>query len=109
MEAFADRTSKGFSWNNLMLQRWTDHNGVEHKVLDDYLRNVVLVDLTAQPEAVKMQITETINTNSVPKNVAQIGTKFLKLCGKYELKRMSDEMQKFVDFLSAAYPTTEEQ
>jgi len=109
MEAFADRTSKGFSWNNLMLQRWTDHNGVEHKVLDDYLRNVVLVDLTAQPEAVKMQITETINTNSVPKNVAQIGTKFLKLCGKYELKRMSDEMQKFVDFLSAAYPTTEKQ
>ena len=92
-----------------MLQRWTDHNGVEHKVLDDYLRNVVLVDLTAQPEAVKMQITETINTNSVSKNVAQIGTKFLKLCGKYELKRMSDEIQKFVDFLSAAYPTTEKQ
>ena len=109
IEAFADRTSKGFSWNNLMLQRWTDHNGVEHKVLDDYLRNVILVDLTAQPEAVKMQITETITTNSVPKNVAQIGTKFLKLCGKYELKRMSDEMQKFVDFLSAAYPTSEKQ
>ena len=106
-EAFADRLSKGFNWNNLMLQRWTDHNGAEHKVLDDYQRNVVLVDLTAQPDAVKLQITETINTNSVPKNVAQIGTKFLKFCGKYELKRMSDEMQKFVDFLSAAYPTVE--
>jgi 5'-3' exonuclease len=107
MEAFADRTSKGFNWNNLMLQRWTDHNGAEHKVLDDYLRNVILVDLTAQPNDVKLQITETINTNSVPKNVAQIGTKFLKFCGKYELKRMADEMQKFVDFLSAAYPTSE--
>jgi len=109
MEAFADRTSKGFNWNNLMLQRWTDHNGAEHKVLDDYLRNVVLVDLTAQPDDVKLQITETITTNSVPKNVAQIGTKFLKFCGKYELKRMADEMQKFVDFLSAAYPTLEKQ
>jgi 5'-3' exonuclease len=109
MEAFADRTSKGFNWNNLMLQRWTDHNGAEHKVLDDYLRNVILVDLTAQPDDVKLQITETITTNSVPKNVAQIGTKFLKFCGKYELKRMADEMQKFVDFLSAAYPNLEKQ
>ena len=109
LEAFADRTSKGFNWNNLMLQRWTDHNGVEHKVLDDYLRNVVLVDLTAQPDAVKLQITETINNNSVSKDVAQIGTKFLKFCGKYELKRMADEMQKFVDFLSSAYPTKEKQ
>ena len=90
-----------------MLQRWTDHNGAEHKVLDDYLRNVVLVDLTAQPDAVKLQITETINNNSVPKDVAQIGTKFLKFCGKYELKRMADEMQKFVDFLSSAYPIKE--
>jgi 5'-3' exonuclease len=108
-EAFEDRLSKGFNWNNLMLQRWTDHNGAEHKVLDDYLRNVVLVDLTAQPNAVKLQIAETIAINSVPKNVAQIGTKFLKFCGKYELKRMADEMQKFVDFLSSAYPTKEKQ
>jgi len=27
-EAFADKQSKGFAWNNLMLQRWTDHNGM---------------------------------------------------------------------------------
>jgi 5'-3' exonuclease len=104
-EAFEDRDKKGFAWNNLMLQRWTDHNGVEHKVLDDYHRNVVLVDLTAQPDDVKIKITETIAENSVPKNVPQIGTKFLKFCGKYELKRIADETQKFVDFLSAAYPT----
>ena len=47
-EAFADKDSKGFAWNNLMLQRWTDHNGEEHRVLDDYNRNVTLVDLSAQ-------------------------------------------------------------
>jgi 5'-3' exonuclease len=41
-EAFADKESKGFNWNNMMLQRWTDHNGEEHRVLDDYQRNVVL-------------------------------------------------------------------
>lgn len=102
-EAFADRDSKGYSWNNLMLQRWVDHNGVEHKVLDDYERNRVLVDLTAQPEHVKAWITETISTNSVTKIVPQIGTQFMKLCGKYELKRISDNVQNYVDFLSAEY------
>ena len=49
LEAFADKESKGFNWNNFMLQRWTDHNGEEHRVLDDYHPNKTLIDLTAQP------------------------------------------------------------
>jgi len=103
-EAFEDRDKKGFAWNNLMLQRWTDHNGVEHRVLDDYNRNVTLVDLTAQPDDIKVKIAETIATNSVRKEIPQIGTKFMKFCGKYDLKRISDNVQNFVDFLSAGYP-----
>ena len=105
-EAFEDRNNKGFAWNNLMLQRWTDHNGVEHKVLDDYHRNVTIVDLTAQPDDVKMNIAKTIAENSVPKDIPQIGTKFLKFCGKYDLKRISENIQGYVDFLSASYPET---
>ena len=103
-EAYEDRDKKGFSWNNLMLQRWTDHNGVEHRVLDDYQRNVTLVDLSAQPDDIKVKITETIATNSVPKSVSQIGTLFLKFCGKYDLKRISDQANSYVEFLSARYP-----
>ena len=103
-EAFEDRATKGFAWNNLMLQRWVDHNGEEHRVLDDYLRNVVIVDLSAQPDAVKVDIATTISENSVVKSTPQIGTKFLKFCGKYDLKRISDNIQNFVDFLSAPYP-----
>jgi 5'-3' exonuclease len=104
-EAYEDRNKKGFAWNNLMLQRWTDHNGEEHRVLDDYQRNVTLVDLTAQPDDVKAKIAETIATNSATKSVPQIGTKFMKFCGKYDLKRISDNVQQYVDFLSAEYPT----
>jgi hypothetical protein len=52
-EAFEDRKSKGFSWNNLMLQRWTDHEGKEHRVLEDYERNRRLIDLSHQPENIK--------------------------------------------------------
>jgi 5'-3' exonuclease len=103
-EAFADRESKGFAWNNLMLQRWVDHNGSEHRVLDDYERNRVLVDLSAQPNHIKQLIADTIATNSVVKSISQIGTKFLKFCGKYELKRISDNAQTHVDFLSRSYP-----
>ena len=55
-EAFEDREKKGFNWNNLMLQKWTDHEGVEHRVLDDYYRNVTLVDLRAQPAEIKQQV-----------------------------------------------------
>jgi 5'-3' exonuclease len=106
-EAFADKNSKGFAWNNLMLQRWTDHNGEEHRVLDDYNRNVTLIDLTAQPDDVKVKIAETIATNSVPKDIAQIGTKFLKFCGKYDLVKMSDQASSFSNWLGASYPAEE--
>jgi 5'-3' exonuclease len=103
-EAFSDREKKGFSWNNLMLQRWTDHNGVEHRVLDDYERNRVLVDLTAQPEDVKSIIATTIAENSVPKSCSMVGAQFLKFCGKYELNRLSDNVTQINEFLSARYP-----
>ena len=103
-EAYADRTSQGFAWNNLMLQRWSDHNGVEHKVLDDYQRNCVLVDLRAQPDNIKAVMAATIAAGQVTLNRPMIGAQFLKFCGKYELKRISDHAQSFAEFLSAGYP-----
>ena len=103
-EAYSDRDSKGYSWNNLMLQKWVDHNGVEHRVLDDYNRNVTLVDLSAQPDDVKVKIAETIAANSVTLDRPMIGAQFLKLCGKYDLVKMSEQADSFVRFLEAPYP-----
>ena len=102
-EAFEDKEKKGFAWNNLMLQRWLDHNGQEHLVLDDYERNRILVDLTAQPKHARNWINETIN-NVETKSVPQIGVHFLKFCGKYELNKISEQSSQYVDFLSAKYP-----
>ena len=62
LEAFADKDTKGYNWNNMMLQRWVDHNGEEHRVLDDYTRNVTLCDLTAQPEHIRQEINNTIQS-----------------------------------------------
>jgi len=101
-EAFADKQSKGFAWNNLMLQRWTDHNGVEHRVIDDYTRNVTLCDLTAQPEHVRTEINSTINSVE-SKNITQVGMRLIKFCSKWDLQRVADQAQAFAEPLSAKY------
>ena len=53
---------------------------------------------------VKVKIAQTIAENSVAKSVPQIGVKFFKFCGKYDLKKISDQAQQYVDCLSAQYP-----
>ena len=87
-----------------MLQRWVDHNGVEHKVMDDYERNRTLVDLTAQPADIKDKIFETIKANATVKNRPMVGAQFLKFCGKYELNKLSDNATYFSEWLGTAYP-----
>jgi len=102
-EAFLDRDSKGYNYSNFMLQRWTDHNGIEHRVLDDFIRNTTLIDLTAQPPEIKKLIVDTISSESFTKTVPQVGTHFLKFCGKYNLIKLSEQSDLFSKILSAAY------
>ena len=103
-EAFADRASKGYNWNNMMLQRWADHEGVEHRVLDDYNRNVVLCDLTAQPKNIKELIGETINTSVISdKNIPQVGVRLLKFCAEFDLQKVSEQVTSYVEPLNARY------
>ena len=105
-EAFEDRKSKGYSWNNLMLQRWVDHNGEEHRVMEDYQRNVQLCDLTAQPDDIKEHIRETIATHAVPKTVDQVGIRMLKFCNSYDMKKIADNIQSYAEPFQARYPLT---
>ena len=102
-EAFADRQDRGFVWNNLMLQRWTDHEGVEHRVLDDYNRNRVLIDLTAQPDEIKLKVDTAICEQVSHKDVGQVGTHFLRFCGKYELTRISESAEQYGRWLNETY------
>jgi 5'-3' exonuclease len=103
-EAFADRDHKGYSWNNMMLQRWTDHEGIEHRVLDDYNRNVKLCDLTAQPDDIKLVIRNTISEQITSnKNISQVGIRLLKLCAKYDLQKVSEQAQSYAEPLNARY------
>lgn len=102
-EAYEDRNKQGFNWNNLMLQRWTDHNGVEHKVRDDYERNRMLIDLTAQPEAIKEVVDQRIRESVRITTTPQVGIHFMKLCGKYDLTKISEQVEAYSKWLSSPY------
>ena len=104
IEAYADKDTKGYNWNNMMLQRWTDHEGVEHRVLDYYQRNVVLCDLTAQPGNIRSIINDVIEDNMQPKSVDQVGMRLMKFCAKWDMQRIADQAQSFAKPLQARYP-----
>jgi 5'-3' exonuclease len=103
-EAFQDRSNKGYSWNNLMLQRWVDHEGVEHRVLDDYERNRRLIDLKYQPDNITTLINETIHSQTInPKNISQVGIRLLKFCQLYDMKKIMDNIQQYAEPFQAKY------
>ena len=103
-EAFEDRNSKGYAWNNLMLQRWSDHNGQEHRVLEDYERNRRLIDLSHQPDDIKEIIVNTITTATAEqKNVSQVGIRLIKFCNLWDLKKIADQAQSYAEPLNARY------
>jgi 5'-3' exonuclease len=102
-EAFADRDTKGYNWNNMMLQRWVDHEGIEHRVRDKYLFNKTLIDLTEQPEDIKIALDETIATVTGKAPVKQVGMHFVKFCGKWNLINIADRMAEHGEYLGATY------
>ena len=102
-EAFEDRTKKGFYWNNLMLQRWVDHDGVEHRVREDYERNRTLIDLNAQPQDIKDSVDAVIKENVRTVTTPQVGVHFMKFCGKYELTKISEQAEAYAKWLNNPY------
>jgi 5'-3' exonuclease len=103
IEAYADRTKQGFDWNNMMLQRWTDHNGVERRVRDDYERNRILIDLTAQPDNIKESVDNSIRQGVRTTTISQVGIHFMKFCGKYDLDRISTNAETYSKWLNSPY------
>ena len=105
LEAFEDRNTKGFNWNNFMLQRWVDHEDVEHRVLEDYQRNMALIDLTAQPDDIKTKLDSAIVEQVQKDSKAQVGVHFMKFCGKHNLDNVSKNATDHAEYLNKGYAT----
>jgi len=109
LEAFADMDKKGFNWNNLMLQRWIDHNDEEHRVLDDYERNCTLIDLSKQPQYVKDQVDKGIIDVLLLNKLKSLSTKdiafhFMKFCGQHDLFNLAEKnSDEIIKWLSKPY------
>jgi 5'-3' exonuclease len=104
-EAYEDRDNKGYKWNNFMLQKWMDHNEQECRVKEKYELNRKLIDLSQIPDDVKAEclriIAEEVDRKNVP--AIEIGTGFMKFCGKWALKRIGDSSNAFMPMLKAKY------
>ena len=103
IEAYADRHKQGYTYNNLMLQRWSDHEGNEVRVKDAYERNRTLIDLTAQPEDVKLSVDKHIREGVRTTTIPQVGIHLMKFAGKYELNKIADNAETYARWLNSPY------
>ena len=105
-EAYEDRNKQGFNFNNFMLQRFTDHAGLEHRVRDDFERNRQLIDLKAQPQEIKDAVDQRIRESVRIETTPQVGVHFMKFCGRYELTKISEQAETYSKWLNSPYKGT---
>jgi len=111
-EAWEDRGGKGFKWNNFMLQRWqklvghdADGNPItkEVKVLNEYEINRKLIDLSMQPDDIKVKMDQVIIDAVQKEPVAMVGLNFMQFCGKHDLPAISKESTYHAAYLNKGY------
>jgi hypothetical protein len=66
------------------------------------------VDLTAQPEHIKSLITDTIAQGSQQLQRPMVGVQFMKFCGRYDLVKISEQVNQYTEWLTASYPESEQ-
>lgn len=95
MKAYTDDYERA----NLMMETWTDAHGKEFRVKDIFNENKLLMDLSSQPEDIQKSIVVT-----VLQGMANPGTfsyfHFVKFLGKYELKKIAEQVEQIVPMLS---------
>ena len=115
-DAWADRNTRGFEWNNFMNQTWEKAGGFDENgevtmqpvvVKDEIERNRVLIDLTAQPDNIKAEMDAAIIREIQKEPVKQVGVAFLKFCGRHDLQQLAKEAQQHGMYLNVGYPIGE--
>ena len=103
-KVFEDRINRGYEWNNFILESWVDGFGESYKVKDLYERNILLVDLTQQPQEIREAMDLYIATVlSQPKERKNIGFHFMKFASRHELNKVLENNNQYIPFLSSPY------
>ncbi len=105
--AWEDRKDRGFDWNNLFLQTWTDYDEndepVTVKVMDKFIFNESLIDLTKQPDDIKALMDDVIVERVQKPRVGNVGIHMLRFCDKNGLVNISKEATDHTSYLNAPY------
>jgi len=84
---------------NIMNDSWVDQNGTEQIVRHLYAENKLLMDLTAQPECIRRKMDEIIDSEmNDPGSFNYF--QFMRFLGKYELKKIAQNLEQYVPMLS---------
>lgn len=84
---------------NLMMDTWTDEDGDEFVVKRLFDENKLLMDLRKQPDDIKKKVVETVIKGvKNPGNFSYFH--FMKFLGKFELKKVAEQAENFVQMLS---------
>lgn len=102
-EAFEDRHTKGYAYNNFFNQTWEDADGKIHIVKEDFEFNKMLMDLTMQPEYIKVACLLAIYEQTGRERVSDIGFHFMKMCAKWGLENISKSPNAYTAILNRAY------
>ena len=102
-EAYEDRNKQGFAYNNFMLQRFTNHDSNEIRVKDAFARNKTLIDLTAQPDDVKLSVDTNIREGVRRTTIPQVGIHLMKFAAKFELQKIADNADTYARWLNSPY------
>lgn len=109
-EAWDDRRAQGYHWNNFFQQEWDKRVGVDAagtpilsrvRVRDEYRINQGLIDLTAQPDAIKTRLDQVIAATQAARPVQQVGVHFLRFCGDHDLPALAAEAATHAVYLNA--------
>lgn len=101
--AWNDHINQGFDWNNLMLSKWSDHEGKTHIVKDDYARNQKLIDLSKIPEIYADQFDDKIYDKVNDSVKSMVGVNLIKFCNRHGLVRIEKNASDYSTCLSARY------
>lgn len=89
-----------YEYEKLMNETWTNQNEKTFKVKDLYDENRLLMDLEAQPQEIRELIEKTI-VHELENPGKYSDFHFRKHCGKYELKKIGDSLNQYINMLSS--------
>jgi hypothetical protein len=88
-----------YEHEKMMNETWTNQDGVEFIVKDLFEENKLLMGLDSQPDHIRDLIFDTIDEEfEDPGKYSHFH--FLRFCGKYELKNISNNIDRYRDMLS---------